>query len=92
VARGDDADGELTFNLRDFPDAALAPYGIRAIHPDAFVEHLLDLNSEMTCEAIKRIRGRLANPRCSAEEMIVNYQRNGLVVSASLLQEHLNWL
>ena len=82
----------VTFNLRDFPDTALAPYGIRAIHPDAFVEHLLDLNSEVTCEAIKRIRGRLANPRCSAEEMIVNYQRNGLVVSASLLREHLNWL
>jgi hypothetical protein len=32
----------VTFNLRDFPKAALQPYGIRAVHPDVFVEHLLD--------------------------------------------------
>src|SRR5262245_48171398 len=34
----------ITFNLRDFPDATLSAYGIRAVHPDEFVEHLLDLN------------------------------------------------
>jgi hypothetical protein len=34
----------VTFNLRDFPQVALHPYGIRAAHPDVFVEHLLDLN------------------------------------------------
>jgi hypothetical protein len=54
------------------------PYGIRAIHPDAFVEHVLDLNSESVCEAIRRIRRRLVNPPCSAEEMIANYERHGL--------------
>lgn len=31
----------VTFNLRDFPDAVLRPYGVRAIHPDEFVGHLL---------------------------------------------------
>ena len=49
----------VTFNIRDFPDAFLHPYGIRAVHPDAFVEHLLDLNSEAVCGAIRRIRRRL---------------------------------
>jgi hypothetical protein len=76
----------VTFNLGDFPDAALGPYGIRAIHPDAFVEHLLDLNSELTCEAIRRIRRRLVNPPCSPQEMIGNYERHGLIVSASILR------
>src|SRR5258708_1528769 len=27
----------VTFNLSDFPETALAPYGIRALHPDAFL-------------------------------------------------------
>jgi hypothetical protein len=36
----------VTFNLRDFPDTVLRPYGIRAIHPDSFIEHLLHLNLE----------------------------------------------
>lgn len=82
----------VTFNLRDFPDTVLRPYGIRAIHPDAFIEHLLDLNSEAVCEAIRRIRRRLANPPCSAEEMIVNYERHGLAVSASVLRTRTNSL
>lgn len=82
----------VTFNLRDFPDTVLHPYGIRAIHPDAFVEHVLDLNSESVCEAIRRIRRRLVNPPCSAEEMIANYERHGLAVSASILRTRANSL
>jgi hypothetical protein len=78
----------VTFNLRDFPDAVLRPYGIRAIHPDAFVEHVLDLNCEAVCEAVRTIRRRLANPSQSAEEMIRSYERHGLAVSASILRAH----
>lgn len=63
----------VTFNVRDFPERVLRPYRIRAIHPDEFVEHLLDLNAEAVCEAVRRIRRRLINPSRSAEEMIQNY-------------------
>lgn len=76
----------VTFNLRDFPDAVLRAYGIRAIHPDEFVEHLLNLNPEAVCEAIRRIRRRLANPPLTAEEIVENYERHGLAVSASILR------
>lgn len=76
----------VTFNLRHFPETVLRPYGICAIHPDEFVEHLLDLNAEVVCEAVRRVRQRLANPPRSAEEMIDNYQRNGLAISASILR------
>jgi len=82
----------VTFNIRDFPDAVLHPYGIRAVHPDTFVEHLLDLNSEAVCGAIRRIRRRLANPPCSAEDMISNYERHGLAVSASILKTRVSSL
>ena len=76
----------VTFNVRDFPDPVLRPYGIRAIHPDEFVQHLLDLNREAVCQAVRRIRRRLVNPPRSADEMIQIYERNGLVVSASMLR------
>lgn len=53
----------VTFNTHDFPDAVLRPYGIRAVHPDLFVQYLLDLDAETVYEAIGRIRRRhgLAN-------------------------------
>lgn len=82
----------VTFNLHDFPEAALRPYGIRAVHPDVFVEHLLDLNGEAVCEAIRRIRRRLANPLCSPEEMIAKYESHGLAVSSSILRTRINSL
>ncbi|MDO5705756.1 MAG: PIN domain-containing protein, partial [Paracoccus sp. (in: a-proteobacteria)] len=43
LAAAIDADAPLivTLNLRDFPQRVLAPLGIRALHPDAF---LLDLH------------------------------------------------
>lgn len=82
----------VTFNLRDFPEAALRPYGIRAIHPDTFVEHLLDLNLEAACEGIRRIRRRLVNPPTSAQDLIEGYENNGLAVSASILRTKINSL
>ncbi len=82
----------VTFNLRDFPDAALHPYGIRAVHPDVFVEHLLDLNPEAVCEAIRRIRRRLANPPSTAEDMLAKYESQGLAISASILRSRVNSL
>lgn len=82
----------VTFNLRDFPDAVLRPYGIRAVHPDEFVEHLLDLNPEAVCEAVRRIRRRLVNPPQSAQEIVENYERHGLAVSASILRTRLRSL
>ena len=82
----------ITFNLRDFPEAVLRSYGIRAVHPDEFAEHLLDLNSEAVCDAVRRIRRRLMNPPRAATEMIENYEQHGLAVTASVLKGRANSL
>lgn len=82
----------VTFNLRDFPDAVLRPYGVRAIHPDEFTEHLLDLNAETVCQAVRRIRRRLSNPPISVSRLLENYERHGLAVSASILRARANSL
>jgi hypothetical protein len=82
----------VTFNLRDFPEAVLQPYGIRAVHPDVLLGHLLDLNPEAVCEAIRRIRRRLVNPPSTAEDMLAKYESQGLAVSASILRTRINSL
>ena len=82
----------VTFNLKDFPEQSLRPYGIQAIHPDQFVGHLFDLNDEAVCEAVRRIRRRLTKPARSALEIIETYERNGLAVSASSLRGRVNSL
>lgn len=82
----------VTFNLRDFPDTVLRPYGIRAVHPDEFAEHLFDLNPEAICDAVRRIRRRLTSPPRSAMEMIETYERQGLAITASILRGRANSL
>jgi predicted nucleic acid-binding protein len=38
----------ITFNMRNFPQETLGSYSVQAVHPDVFVEHLLDLNSKQS--------------------------------------------
>jgi len=40
------ADTILTFNLRDFPPATLAPHGVAPRHPDGFLWELLDARTD----------------------------------------------
>lgn len=40
------ADTVLTFNLKDFPDEAAAPYGIGICHPDSFLAQLLSEHTD----------------------------------------------
>lgn len=39
VARAAQADGILTFNIRDFPQRSLAPFGLSRTHPDEFLRN-----------------------------------------------------
>jgi hypothetical protein len=59
----------LTFNLRDFPDGVLAPYGIRAQHPDEFLSILLATDLELVCAAAEEHRQSLKNPRRRASRI-----------------------
>jgi predicted nucleic acid-binding protein len=50
------ADVIVTFNVKDFPDDALKPFGIEAQHPDDFLAYQLDLAPNVMCAAAKRQR------------------------------------
>ena len=81
------ADCIITFNLKDFPGAALAPFGIEAIHPDRFIISQFDLDPFRTVAALKKMRQRRAHPPMSPDEFIAAFERNRLPAVASRLRE-----
>jgi hypothetical protein len=60
----------VTLNAKHFPQAALAPYGIEAQHPDDFLVYQFDLAPGAVCEAVRRLRKRLKRPPMDVEEYL----------------------
>jgi predicted nucleic acid-binding protein len=77
----------VTFNINDFPDQALAPYGVEAQHPDEFILHLIDLNSAAVCEAAQKHRSTLKNPPKTPDEYLDTLLKQGLTLSTTMLRE-----
>lgn len=64
------AEAIVTFNLKDFSEQALAPFGVRAIHPDDFITDLMELNVSSVLEAVRRHRTSLKKPPFSAPDYL----------------------
>ncbi len=45
----------VTSNLRDFPDGALAPHGVAAVHPDSFLRSALESRPAAVAGAISAL-------------------------------------
>lgn len=69
----------VTFNEKDFPAIALAPYGIEAQHPDHFVDNLFDLDPAAVVAAARRQRAHLRNPPMNTDRYLEVLLRQGLV-------------
>jgi hypothetical protein len=80
----------ITFNLKDFPDDQLFPYGIEALHPDEFVESQFELNQSLVVQAAKQHRAALNNPPKPPEEYLETLAANRLVVTAARLHEYID--
>ena len=72
------ADLILTFNLDDFPEHALASYGIGACHPDPFLVDQLNLDAERVCLAMRQHRASIRNPTKTIEEYLATLGEQGL--------------
>ncbi len=53
----------ITFNLKNFPQASLKSYGIKAQHPDEFVMRLMDTAPDDVYTAVKRHRASITWPK-----------------------------
>lgn len=78
----------VTYNLKDFPDATLAPYGISAQHPDEFVEHAYDLSPAAVCKAVRDQRMSLKHPAKTVEELFDTFLQQGLATTVAALRPH----
>jgi hypothetical protein len=77
------ADVIVTFNLKDFPSGARAPFGIVALPPDQFVQNLMDFG--IVRSAAAEHRAALNRPPMTAAEYLDALRRNGLPATAAAL-------
>lgn len=75
----------VTFNERDFPDQALAPFGVESQHPDEFVDNLFDLDAAAVVSAAQRQRAQLTNPPIDTDTYLDILFRQGLVQTTKAL-------
>ncbi|MBZ8182236.1 PIN domain-containing protein [Oscillatoria salina] len=60
----------VTFNLKDFPVDALAPWGIQALHPDVFLNRLYEDAPEIVADLIQQQAEDLQNPPLTIEDLL----------------------
>jgi hypothetical protein len=80
------ADIIVTCNLRDFPDNVLAPYNIKAQHPDEFIRHMIDSAPGVVADAVRKQQVSLVNPPVSMPELLTLFDRLGLTQTAAELR------
>ena len=76
----------VTFNLRDFPVAALRPFQLVAQHPDDFISELLDQHPARVLESVARHRRSLKHPPRTVEEYLGTLEAQGLTQSVAMLR------
>jgi len=78
----------VTFNLRDFPKAALQPYGIQAISPDEFALRLIHNEPQHVLVAVKEHRLGLKKPSKTVVEYLETLEKQGLPKTVAFLRKH----
>ena len=68
----------LTFNLKHFPEGALSPHGLSAVHPDRFLGELLSQEPEPMLQALRAHRASLRNPLRSQAQYLETLQEQRL--------------
>lgn len=80
------ADVIVTMNVKDFPDAALSPYGIRAMSPDRFLTMLFNEDPEESLRLMRALVDSKNRPPRTMDEEIYHLERLGLHEFAALLK------
>lgn len=82
-------DAIVTKNVKDFPAATLNPLQITVLHPDEFLLQQLELEPLVVLPAFKTMRARLKNPSYTPTHFVHTMERNGLIQTASFLEQAL---
>jgi predicted nucleic acid-binding protein len=82
------AEGIVTFNLKDFPDSELEQYELKAIHPDEFLSDMFEHNPSLAVLAAQRQRRSLRNPPMAVDEYLDCLLRQRLPGFVSKLKDY----
>ena len=74
----------LTFNLKDFPDEAMAPWGIDALHPQNYLLILYEMDNVQVVSRIAAIAARRGEDQ---EDVLVRLGRSLPSFSSRLLDD-----
>lgn len=75
----------VTNNMKDFPEAYLASFGLTAKTADDFITDTIDLNNELALEAFRAMVLNRTNPNLDEFEVLNRLRKNGLIDSANYL-------
>lgn len=78
----------VTFNEKDFPQAALGPFGIEAQYPDLFIDNLFDLDAAAVVSAAQKQRAQLKSPPLDVDRYLDALLRQGLVQTVKALSTY----
>lgn len=82
----------VTDNLKDFPDAFLAPLNLEARSADAFIADTIALDEGRAVAAIRKMRGRFNRPSMTAADLLLNMEAVGLTDTVDILRPHVQSL
>jgi len=80
------ADYVVTFNLSDFPEARLDPYGVEAIDPNGLISLLISRTPDRFLEVAAQNRATLRKPSLSSDEYLQALRSGGLKQTADWLE------
>ena len=83
------AQGIVTFNLKDFPAATLDAFDIEAIHPDDFCVSLIEQSAVACVELIHQQLSALVRPQISLDELTRRFERMGLPLTTGRFRDEL---
>lgn len=76
----------VTFNLKDFPDNVLEPFGIEAKHPDDFVLDAIGIAPGTIARVVSQQAAALKSPPVSLADMLDRLRASGLEQSVAQLR------
>lgn len=79
----------VTFNGVDFPEFALKPYDILAVHPDEFLLDQLDLYPGLTVEVLRHQAASYRREPTTVPGVLVLLERAGVPRFAAEVRRHL---
>lgn len=85
-----DAEHIITENIKDFPESAIAKYGIEAVTADDFLASTFELYPAEAIAALRMMRRNYENPPLNPGEFIFDLQTKGMPKLASMVKQHID--